>query len=170
MIKNMVAGLSQSDIVVLLLSAAKGEFEAGITPGSGYTRQFATIAYTLGNHRIVVAVNKMDHNSVNYSQKRFKEVETEAQKFLDKIGYIAAKVIPISGFAGENLTQQSSQMPWYRGQSLLEALDELGSQIGVQRLANAAKPLRLPVINVYKIGGIGTVIGGKVLSGVLKAN
>ena len=104
MIKNMVAGVSQSDIVVLLLSAAKGEFEAGIAPDSGYTRQFAKIAYTLGNHRIVVAVNKMDHYSVNYSPKRLKEVETEAKIFLDKIGYIAAYVIPISGFAGENLT------------------------------------------------------------------
>lgn len=54
-------------------------------------------------------------------------------------------------------------MPWYKGKTLLEALDEIKPPT-----RPLDKPLRLPLQDVYKITGIGTVPCGRVETGVLK--
>ncbi len=66
-VKNMITGASQADAAVLFCSAKKGEFEAGIGPG-GQTREHAFLAFTLGIRQVIVAVNKMDDISVNWSK------------------------------------------------------------------------------------------------------
>lgn len=71
--------------------------------------------------------------------------------------------VPISGFNGDNMLEKSSNMTWYKGPTLLEALDLMSPP---KRPVD--KPLRLPLQDIYKIGGIGTVPVGRVETGVLK--
>lgn len=94
----------QADAALLVVSAAKGEFEAGISR-KGQTREHALLAYTLGVKQIIVCVNKMDLTEPPYCQKRFDEVVRSVGMFLKKIGYDPTSVpfVPISGWIGENM-------------------------------------------------------------------
>jgi len=163
-IKNMITGTSQADAALLVIAAGTGEFEAGIAK-DGQTREHALLAYTLGVKQLIVAVNKMDDKSVNYSSSRYDEIKNEVSAFIKKIGYDPAKVnfVPISGWIGDNMLEKSENMPWYKGPILIEALDEL-----FEPKRPTEKPLRIPLQDVYKIGGIGTVPVGRVETGILK--
>jgi len=163
-IKNMITGTSQADCAILVVASGQGEFEAGISK-DGQTREHALLAFTLGVKQMIVCVNKMDDGSVMYGQARYEEIKTEVSAYLKKVGYKPAKIpfVPISGWAGDNMIDRSSNMPWYKGPFLLEALDSVNPP---KRPVD--KPLRLPLQDVYKIGGIGTVPVGRVETGVLK--
>jgi elongation factor 1-alpha len=163
-IKNMITGTSQADVALLVVASGTGEFEAGIAK-NGQTREHALLAYTLGVKQMIVAVNKMDDKSVNYGQPRYEEIKNEVSGFLKKIGYAPEKIpfIPISGWNGDNMIEISPNMPWWKGSTLLGALDEV---IPPKRPSD--KPLRIPLQDVYKIGGIGTVPVGRVETGILK--
>jgi len=163
-VKNMITGASQADAAVLFVSAKKGEFEAGIGPG-GQTREHGFLAFTLGVRQIVVAINKMDDPSVNWSQERYEEIRKEIDRMLRMVGYKTDKIafVPTSGWTGDNLVKRSDKMPWYKGPSLYEAMDAL--EVPSKPID---KPLRLPVQDVYAITGVGTVPVGRVETGVLK--
>jgi elongation factor 1-alpha len=163
-IKNMITGTSQADVAILIIASGKGEFEAGISK-EGQTREHALLAYTLGVKQMIVAVNKMDSESVKYSQKRFEEIQKEVSNFLKKVGYNPKKVpfIPISGWNGDNMLEKSTNMTWWKGPTLLEALNNI-----TPPKRPVDKPLRCPLQDVYKIGGIGTVPVGRVETGVMK--
>ncbi|MEM4762587.1 MAG: elongation factor 1-alpha, partial [Desulfurococcaceae archaeon] len=163
-VKNMITGASQADAAILVVSARKGEFEAGMS-AEGQTREHALLARTMGIGQLLVAVNKMDATEPPYSEKRYKEVVEVLSKFLKSIGYDVSKIpfIPVSAWTGENLIERSPNMPWYNGPTLVEALDML--QVPPKPID---KPLRLPIQDVYSISGVGTVAVGRVESGVLK--
>jgi elongation factor 1-alpha len=163
-IKNMITGTSQADCAVLVVAAGQGEFEAGISK-NGQTREHALLAYTLGVKQMICVVNKMDDKSVNWSEARYNEIKNEVSSFVKKIGYNPEKIdfIPISGWLGDNMLEKSANLPWYKGPTLIEALDRLQ-----EPKRPADKPLRIPLQDVYKIGGIGTVPVGRVETGVLK--
>jgi len=72
-IKNMITGASQADVAILMVAAPTGEFESGIS-ANGTTKEHALLAYTLGVKQLIVCVNKMDSNVVNYSEDRFNEI------------------------------------------------------------------------------------------------
>ena len=165
-VKNMITGASQADAAILVISSKKGEYEAGMGPG-GQTREHAFLAKTLGVNQIVVAVNKMDDQTVNYDEKRFNEVKDGVLKFLKMIGYDISKIIavPISGWKGDNIIKQSKNTAWYKGPTLFEAMDTF---IPPEKPIN--KPLRVPVQDVYTITGVGTVPVGRVETGVMKKN
>jgi elongation factor 1-alpha len=165
-VKNMITGASQADGAILFVSAKRGEFEAGIGPG-GQTREHAFLAFTLGVRQLVVAVNKMDDASVNWSEERYNEVKNEVARMLKMVGYKVEKTpfVPTSGWTGDNLVKPSEKMPWYKGPPLLDALDTF--EIPPKPLN---KPLRIPVQDVYSITGVGTVPVGRVETGVLKEN
>merc|ERR1711864_30460 len=154
-IKNMITGISKD----------------------GQTREHALLAYTLGVKQLIVAINKMDTTEPAYSQARFEEIQKEVSGFIKKVGYNPAGVpfVPISGWHGDNMLKTSSNMGWYKGwaierkegkasgTTLLEALDSI-----IPPARPTDKPLRLPLQDVYKIGGIGTVPVGRVETGVIK--
>merc|ERR1719400_1528544 len=112
----------------------------------------------------------MDSTEPPYSQARFEEIAKEVSNFIKKVGYN-----PTAVWHGDNMLQASKNMSWYKGWSverkegkasgmtLLEALDAV---IPPQRPTD--KPLRLPLQDVYKIGGIGTVPVGRVETGIIK--
>jgi len=164
-IKNMITGTSQADVALLIVSARTGEFESGISK-EGSTREHALLAFTLGVKQVIVCVNKMDDVSVHYDEGRYQEIVTEVSAFLKKIGYNPEKIpfVPISGWTGDNLVEKSANMDWYKGPSLVEAIDSLKPP---KRPVD--KPLRVPINDVYKVEGVGTVPVGRVESGVLKA-
>ena len=163
-IKNMITGTSQADVALLVIDASKGSFECGIAK-NGQTREHSLLAFTLGVKQFIVAINKMDDVSVSYSYDRFMEIKDEVSTYLNRVGYKVSKIpfIPISGFEGENLIETSSHMPWYKGPTLLGALDNCAPP---KRLVD--KPLRIPIQDVYRIGGIGTVPIGRVETGIIK--
>jgi len=163
-IKNMITGTSQADCAVLVVASGQGEFEAGISK-NGQTREHALLAYTLGVKQMIVVVNKMDDKSVNWSEARFNEIKNEVSNFIKKIGYNPEKIpfVPISGWLGDNMLEKSTNLPWYKGPTLIQALDELQ-----EPKRPSEKPLRIPLQDVYKIGGIGTVPVGRVETGILK--
>jgi len=181
-IKNMITGTSQADCAILIVAAGTGEFEAGISK-NGQTREHALLAFTLGVKQMIVGVNKMDNTEPPYNEKRFEEIKKEVSSYVKKVGYNPKAVIfvPISGFHGDNMLLKSTNMTWskwdcektdeldkkkinkYNGSTLLEALDAIQPP---QR--PTTKPLRLPLQDVYKIGGIGTVPVGRVEAGMIK--
>jgi elongation factor 1-alpha len=173
----MITGTSQADCAMLMIASGTGEFEAGYAK-TGQTREHALLAFTLGVKQIIVCINKMDDKSTNYSEKRYDEIKNEVGRFLMTVGYQAYKqdkatkkitewlvpFIPISGWVGDNMMEKSDKMKWYKGPCLLEALDAI-----VPPKRPTDKPLRLPLQDVYKIGGIGTVPVGRVETGIIKA-
>jgi len=183
-IKNMITGTSQADVALLVVPGAVGEFEAGISK-DGQTREHALLAYTLGVKQLIVAVNKMDATVPPYNEERFEEIKREVSAYIKKIGYNpdAVAFVPISGWVGDNMLEESTNLGWYKGwevkrlkegkkddfnvikgKTLVEALDAVDPP---KRPSD--KPLRLPLQDVYKIGGIGTVPVGRVETGVIKA-
>merc|ERR1711977_109959 len=152
-IKNMITGTSQADCAVLVIASPSGEFEAGISK-NGQTREHALLAFTLGVKQMIVAINKMDEKTVSFSESRYNEIKKETPAYIKKVGYNPDKVpfVPISGWNGDNMLERSSNMGWYKGPILIEALDLIEPP---KRPSD--KPLRLPLQDVYKIGGIGTV-------------
>lgn len=154
-VKNMITGASQADAAVLVVAA-----NDGVMP---QTKEHMFLSMTLGIKQIIIAVNKMDME--NYSEDRFNEVKEEVGVLLKSIGRDPATVpfIPISAFEGDNIKEVSGNMPWYKGDALIPALDKLTAPEKPVDL-----PLRVPIQDVYSITGVGTVPVGRVETGVMK--
>ena len=163
-IKNMITGTSQADVAILVCAAGTGEFEAGFGK-EGQTREHALLAYTMGIKQVIVGINKMDSTTPPYDKERFDDISKEVIDYLKKIGFQQKNVtfVPYSGFVGDNLVVKSEKLAWFKGPTLLEALDTIDPP---NRPTD--KALRLPLQDVYKITGIGTVPVGRVETGVLK--
>merc|ERR1711881_230247 len=177
-IKNMITGTSQADCAVLIVACGVGEFEAGISK-NGQTREHALLAYTLGVKQMIVGINKIDNTEPPYSEARYKEIKKEVESYVKKVGYNPKGVafVPISGWHGDNMCEDSKNMSWYKGWSIEQKgndkpvtgktlYDAIDSIMPPER--PVSKPLRLPLQDVYKIGGIGTVPVGRVETGTLK--
>ncbi|XP_034590334.1 elongation factor 1-alpha isoform X2 [Setaria viridis] len=163
-IKNMITGTSQADCAVLVIDSMAGSFEAGIST-DGQTREHALLAFTLGVKQMICCCNKMDATTPKYSKDRYNEIVEKVSLLLNRIGYNQEKIlfVPISGFNGDNLIERSTNLDWYKGPTLLEALDLIN-----EPKRPSDKPLRLPLRDVYKLGAIGTVPVGRVASGIIK--
>jgi elongation factor 1-alpha len=163
-VKNMITGASQADAAILVVSGKKGEFEVGIA-ANGQTTEHAYLAQTLGIKQVVVAVNKADDQTWNYSEARYNEVKAGVGNLLKNIGFNVKNVdfVPVSAMKGDNIIEKSDKTPWYDGPTLFEALDKL--TVPEKPLD---KPLRLPIQDAYKIKGTGVVPVGRVETGVMK--
>ncbi|MBS3056083.1 MAG: translation elongation factor EF-1 subunit alpha [Candidatus Aenigmarchaeota archaeon] len=156
-VKNMITGTSQADGAILVVSGKDGIQEQ--------TKEHAYLAKVLGVNQVVVAINKMDE--VSYEEARYNTVKAEVTKLLTGIGFKVDRIpmIPTSGYKGDNVVKKSANMTWYKGKTIIEALDDF---IVPEQAID--KPLRLPVQDVYSITGVGTVPVGRVESGLLKIN
>ena len=164
-VPNMIGGASQADVGILVISARKGEYETGFEKG-GQTREHAILAKTQGVNKLVVAVNKMDDPTVEWSQERYKECTEKLMAFLNKqVGYAKADVMfmPISAQTTVGIKDRVSKQlaPWYGGPSLLEFLDNLKT---LERKVKA--PFMMPINGKYR--DMGTMIEGKIEAGQLK--
>lgn len=163
-VSEMIGGASQADIGILVISARKGEYEAGFERG-GQSREHAILAKTQGVNRLIVVINKMDDTTVAWSEERYKECISKLSLFLRGVGYAKDEVVfmPVSGFSGAGLKDRvdPAVCPWYTGPSLLEYLDNLKLE---QRKING--PFMLPISG--KMKDLGTVVEGKIESGHIK--
>ena len=162
-IKNMITGASEADAAILVLSAKEGETDTAIAAG-GQAREHAFLLKTLGVGQIIVAINKMD--AVEYKEAAYKAAKEKGEKLVKSVGYKLENVpfIPLSGWKGDNLVKKSENMPWYTGNTLLQAFDDF--TVAEKPIG---KPLRVPIQDVYTITGVGTVPVGRVETGIMKA-
>lgn len=151
-LKNMISGAANSEAALLVIDAKEGVREQ--------SKRHGYLLHLLGVDQVAVAVNKMD--LVDYSEKRFKEIEKEYRKYLKGIGVEPTFIIPISGREGDNITKDSKNMLWYKGPAILEALDHFKRKPDLVEL-----PLRMPVQDVYKFDER-RIIVGRIESGTLK--
>ena len=155
-VKNMITGASQADAAVLLCAANDGV--------NAQTKEHAFLAKVLGVKQIIVHVNKMDISGVDWSEDKYKAACTEVGNLLKMAGFKPDDIpmIPASSLNGDNVFNKSDNCPWYNGPTLFEAIDKISMP---DKPIN--KPLRLPIQDVYKISGIGTVPVGKIETGTL---
>lgn len=108
-----VFGITQGMCSILAVSAAEGEFESGVAK-TGRTPEHALLALRFGLDQIIIAVTKMDHPTVNYSEDRFEFIKGKILAFLLKVGYKQESIqfVPVSGLAGDNITEESENMKW----------------------------------------------------------
>ena len=156
-IKNMITGAAQADAGVLVVSGSPGD---GV---QAQTKEHVFLCRTLGVNQLIVAINKMDMSK--YDEKRFNQVKEEVSTLLKTVGYNPANIpfIALASLHGENVVKKSTNMPWYKGGTLLETIDTL-----TPPEKPVDKPLRLPIQDVYNITGIGVVPVGRVETGIMK--
>ncbi|WP_340100176.1 translation elongation factor EF-1 subunit alpha [Salinibaculum salinum] len=153
-VKNMITGASQADNAVLVVAA-----DDGVQP---QTQEHVFLARTLGIDELIIAVNKMD--LVDYGEGAYEDTKDEVGDLLNQVRFDtdSVKYIPVSAFEGDNVAEESENTPWYDGEILLEALNNLP-----EAEPPTDAPLRLPIQDVYTISGIGTVPVGRVETGIL---
>ncbi len=154
-VKNMITGASQADAAVLVVA-----IDDGVMP---QTKEHAFLARTLGINQLIIGINKMD--LVDYSEEKFNELKEEVSDLIKTVAYKPKDInfIPLSAFEGDNITKPSENTPWYKGPTLVKALDEFTAPEKPTDL-----PLRVPVQDVYSITGVGTVPVGRVETGIMK--
>jgi elongation factor 1-alpha len=155
-VKNMITGASQADTAVLLCAANDGV--------NAQTKEHAFLAKVLGVKGLIVHVNKMDISGVDWSEDKYKEACAQVSSLLKMAGFKPDDVpmIPASSLNGDNVFHKSDKCSWYNGPTLFEAINATPMPD-----KPSDKPLRLPIQDVYKISGIGTVPVGKIETGTL---
>ena len=156
-VKNMITRTSQADAAVLNVAANDGV--------NAQTKEHAFLAKVLGVKELIVNINKMDISGVDWSEDKYKSAVEEVSNLLKMAGFNPADIpfVPCSALAGDNVFNKSDNTPWYNGPTLFEAIDAVEMPP-----KPTDRPLRLPIQDVYKISGIGTVPVGKVETGVLE--
>jgi elongation factor 1-alpha len=156
-IKNMITGTSQADAAVIVVSANPGD---GV---QAQTKEHIFLARTLGVQQVIILINKMD--MAKYDEKRYNEVKEQVTALLKTVGYKLDQIPFVAGaaFPGDNIFKKSTNMPWYKGGTLLETINTLKEPEKPTNL-----PLRLPIQDVYNITGIGVVPVGRVETGIMK--
>ncbi|MES2153748.1 MAG: GTP-binding protein [bacterium] len=152
-VRSMITGTAGADAALLVVDSSEG-----IMP---QTREHAQLTSSMGLTQIIVALNKADR--VGYDRDRIAARAQELREFLAPFGFAKVDVIPVSAWEGENLTKRSDRMAWYKGRTLEEALDGLEG-----RPAATDGPLRMPVMDVLTVGGVGTVVIGRIERGSVR--
>lgn len=152
-VRNLVTGASRAEAALLVIDAQEGAREN--------SRRHGYLMGLLGVVQLAVVVTKMD--LVGYDEAVFRRVADEYLGFLAGIGLAPTHVIPASARDGDNLVAPSARMPWYRGPTVLEALDRFSAAV-----VPVQAPFRMPVQDVYKFTGDGDdrrIVAGTVASG-----
>jgi elongation factor 1-alpha len=154
-VKNMITGASQADAAFLVVGC-----EDSVQP---QTKEHVWLLRTMGVKNLAVLINKMD--VVKFDEARFKKTVEEVSAVIKQAGYKPDTVPFIAGAAllGDNITNKSKNMPWYKGPTVLEQIDKFPAPEKPTNL-----PMRMPIQDVYEITGIGTVPVGKIETGIMK--
>jgi bifunctional enzyme CysN/CysC len=154
-LKNMITGASRAEAALLVIDAKEGVQEN--------SRRHGYMLSVLGISQIVVLVNKMD--LVDYDENIYNNIVAEYSEFLRKINVKPESFIPVSAMEGDNIAAKSSNMAWFNGMTVLEALDNFKDVKLPDDL-----PFRMPVQDVYKFTASGDdrrIIAGTIDSGVI---
>jgi bifunctional enzyme CysN/CysC len=154
-LKNMITGAARAEAALLVIDAAEGVQEN--------SRRHGYMVSLLGVRQLAVVVNKMD--LVGWDRRVYDRIVSEYGAFLDQVGIRPACFIPVSGRGGDNIAQRSTNLPWYQGPTVLDALDGFRSEP-----APVERPFRMPVQDVYKFtkqGDDRRIVAGTVDSGTV---
>jgi len=151
-LKNMVSGAASAEVALLLIDAEEGIREQ--------SKRHGYILSLLGIRELIVIVNKMD--KVGYARQRFDAIVKAYRSFLMEINLRPRTFIPVSATLGENVATPSEAMPWYRGDTVLAALDAFEDATERDK-----KPLRMPVQDIYKFDDR-RIIAGRIESGKIQ--
>lgn len=110
--RNMAVAASRAQISIVLVDATKGV--------RTQTLRHLTICSLMGVQRVLVAVNKLD--AVGFNEEIYLQIKAEIEKTLARLDLTDIHFIPLSALAGDNVVQRSTQVPWYQGPTLLEAI------------------------------------------------
>lgn len=152
--RNMATGASTADLAILMIDARKGILTQ--------TRRHSFIASSLGIRKLVLAINKMD--LVDYDEAVYNKIEQDFLEFAEELSAgIEIQAIPMSALAGDNITDNSDNMPWYQGPPLMEYLETV--PVDDERV-NA--PFRMPVQWVNRPNLDFRGFSGQIASGRIK--
>jgi sulfate adenylyltransferase, large subunit len=118
--RNMVTGASTADLGLVLVDARRGLTEQ--------SQRHTVLLALLRVPNIVLCVNKMD--LVGYSQEIFEQIRDDFTNLTARLGAPAAECVPISALNGDNVVEQSANMPWYEGHPLLHRLEHASGVSG----------------------------------------
>lgn len=152
-LKNMISGAAMSEAALLIIDAHEGVKEQ--------SKRHGYLLHLLGVRQITVAVNKMD--LVGYSEEKFNQIEQEYRKYLSSIGVTPTDIVPISAREGDNIASRSKHMDWYKGATVIEALDNFQRKPELHDL-----PLRFPIQDVYRFDEHKRIFAGRIETGSLK--
>lgn len=113
--RNMFTGASNADLAIILVDARNGITDQ--------TKRHSILSAILGMPNVLVCINKMD--LVNYSEARYKEIETDYLIFAQQLALKNISFIPASALAGDNVVTKSDKMNWYNGPTLLDFLETI---------------------------------------------
>jgi bifunctional enzyme CysN/CysC len=151
-LKNMITGAANAEAALLLIDAHEGVQEQ--------SRRHGYLLNLLGIRQIAVLVNKMDLE--NYSEARYNQIETEFRAFLKTVGVEPKCFLPMAAKHGDNIASKSDKMPWWKGKTVLETLDEFN--LGERP---TSQPLRMPIQDIYRFDER-RILAGRIESGTLK--
>ena len=151
--RNMATGASNADLAVILIDARKGVLTQ--------TRRHSFICSLLRVRHVVLAVNKID--LVDFDQAVFDRIVGEYLEFAKTLDFASITPIPMSARYGDNVYTRSDKLPWYKGATLIEHLE----QIDVESSA-AELPFRFPVQWVNRPNLDFRGFSGTIASGVVR--
>ena len=173
-VKNAIRGAVLADACMVLVSVVPNDLRSGLKQGSGLadpggqTREHCILGSVLGIDQVIFLINKMD--VVDYSEKAFNEAVSTIQAFLKEIQSPWVKLlngdsfIPISGLEGDNLVESSKNMPWWKGPTVKDSLAKFGLK------KRNVQHTRFLTHDSFEMPGIGTVLHGRLISGVMTPN
>ncbi|MEZ0536331.1 sulfate adenylyltransferase subunit 1 [Caldicellulosiruptoraceae bacterium PP1] len=150
-LKNMVSGAANAEAALLIIDAQEGVKEQ--------SKRHGYILSLIGIRKVFVIVNKMD--LIDYSEEKFNQIKQQMNEFLNKLHVYPLKYIPVSGFYGDNIAKKSDKMPWFKGDPIITAIDQIEKEKGL-----IEKPLRFPIQDIYKFDNR-RIIAGRIESGSL---
>lgn len=153
--RNMATGASNCDVAIILIDARYGV--------QVQTRRHSFICSLLGIKNIIVAVNKMD--IVDYSQERYQAIKKEYREFTESLNFRDVRFVPLSALNGDNVVEESVNMPWYPGATLIKLLNTIDIK---EQDEFTAFRLQVQYVNRPNLdfrGFAGTIASGHVLVG-----
>ena len=151
-IKNMMTGTSRAEAALLVIDISRGIEEQ--------TRRHVYVIRMFGLKSLIVAVNKMD--LIKYDGKTFRLFAKTMAKLLTEIGIDSFQAIPVSALDGANIQKTSKKTNWYKGPTLIEAMDTIKTTHHP-----TGEPLRFPVQDIYR-NGIEEIVVGRISTGTIR--
>lgn len=152
--RNMVTGASQCDAAIIMIDA-----RLGILP---QTKRHSFIVSKLGIKNVIIAVNKID--LLEYSESVFNGIMLDYLDFAEKLNFDEITIVPVSALNGDNISLPSDKTPWYKGFSVLSALENISiTQTANDNFSFCVQWVNRPDINFR--GFSGTISSGEISKG-----
>lgn len=113
--RNMFTGASNSSLAIILIDSRKGVLRQ--------SRRHLYISYLLGIKNIIVAVNKMD--LINYNREKFLSIREDFREISKDLSIESINFVPLSALKGDMIVRRGSNLPWYKGETLISLLEKV---------------------------------------------